>query len=537
MNTFDRETWGHERREDGRKVVLTGRYPVTGGQDWTFDHVDDMYLNIERIWQERYGISFYTNQIEIISSEQMLDAYAASGLPIMYDHWSFGKDFVEQTEMYRRGYRGLAYEIVINSSPCISYCMEENSMLMQTLVMAHAAFGHNSFFKNNYMFKQWTDAESIIDYLVFAKGYIRSCEEEHGPDRVEELLDAAHALMRYGVDKYQRPPEMSVHDEKERAIERERVIHENLNVLWSTIPKTANEEAATPDEDKFPTEPQENLLYFIEKNAPRLEQWEREILRIVRKIAQYFYPQMQTKLMNEGWASFWHYQLMHDLNEEGLIDDGGMMEFYESHTGVVMQPDFDDPRYNGINVYALGFAMFQDIKRISDPEQCTDEDRKWFPSWAGNGDWLGNVTFAMENFKDESFVSQYLSPAVARKFRLFNVYDDEKDPQLEITQISSDRCFRDLRTKLAAQFNLGYHLPDIQVTDVNRWGDRTMTLGHFMVNGRPLEPKSATEVLKHVSHLWGYRVRMESLDYEGKIRACYDVTDEETLLDVFLDDD
>ena len=520
-----------------RKSIVAGQFPVTGGQDWTFDQVDEMYLHIERIWEAKYGIPFWTNQIEIISSEQMLDAYAAVGLPIMYEHWSFGKEFVQQSEMYRRGYRGLAYEIVINSSPCISYCMEENTMLMQTLVMAHAAFGHNSFFRNNYLFRQWTDAESIIDYLVFAKGYIRQMEEEHGARRIEELLDAAHAIMRYGVDKYQRPPTMSVVDEKKREVDRANAVEENLNVLWSTIPKTRPDASDELEADRFPKEPQENLLYFIEKNAPRLESWEREILRIVRKIAQYFYPQQQTGLMNEGWASFCHYHLMHNLHDEGLVDTGGMFEFYESHTGVVFQPGFDDKRYSGINVYALGFAMYMDIKRISDPEQCTDEDRKWFPKWAGNGEWLANCRFAMENFKDESFVSQYLSPKVARDFQMFNVYDDEKDPQLEITAISSDQLFRNLRQKLAAQYNIGYHIPDIQATDVDRWGDRTLTMTHFMVNDRPLEPKTATEVLKHISFLWGYRVRLTSLDSNEKIRAAYDFTEDETLLDIFIDED
>ena len=487
-------------------------FPIKSGQDWSFDLIDETYSEIERIWTTKYGIPFYTNQIEIISSEQMLDAYAAVGLPIMYEHWSFGKEFVKQNELYRKGYRGLAYEIVINCNPCISYCMAENTMLMQTLVMAHAAFGHNSFFANNYLFKQWTDADSIIDYLVFAKSYIKKMEELHGSDRVEQILDAAHAIQRYGVDKYKRPPSMSVTEEREREKDRNAYIQKQLNVLWSTIPKAEKENIETDNEtESFPSEPQENLLYFLEKKAPRLEPWEREILRIIRKIAQYFYPQMQTSLMNEGWASFWHYQLMHDMFEEGIIDQGAMLEFFESHTGVVFQPEFDQPYYSGINVYALGFAMFQDIKRMSDPEQCTEEDRKWF-DWAGNGDWLGNITFAMKNFKDESFVSQYLSPKVARDFRLFNVYDDSNRTVYEITDISNDRCFRSLRQKLSAQYNIGYKIPDIQITNVDLWGDRTMELTHNMVNNLALEENSAKEVLRHISLLWGYDVKMSSVD-------------------------
>ena len=139
-------------------------------------------------------LDIYPNQIEIISAEQMLDAYSCTGLPLMYHHWSFGKRFVRDESNYRHGRSGLAYEIVINSNPCISYNMEENSMAMQILVMSHAAFGHNHFFKNNYLFRDWTDASSIHDYLAFAKSFIAQCEQEYGEEEVEAVLDAAHAL-------------------------------------------------------------------------------------------------------------------------------------------------------------------------------------------------------------------------------------------------------------------------------------------------------------------------------------------------------
>jgi hypothetical protein len=120
------------------------------------------------------GLDVYPNQIEVISTEQMLDAYSSIGMPLFYKHWSFGKHFARNEAMYRAGMQGLAYEIVINSNPCISYIMEENTATMQTLVIAHAAFGHNHFFKNNYVFKQWTDADGILDYLEFARGYIET---------------------------------------------------------------------------------------------------------------------------------------------------------------------------------------------------------------------------------------------------------------------------------------------------------------------------------------------------------------------------
>src|SRR3546814_3004664 len=137
--------------------------------------------------------------IEVITAEQMLDAYSSTGMPLFYKHWSFGKQFLANEMLYRKGMRGLAYELVINSDPCISYIMEENTAMMQPLVIAHAAFGHNHFFMNNYLFKQWTDADGILDYLEFAKSSIMNCEERYGQKQVDWLMDADHALMHQGV--------------------------------------------------------------------------------------------------------------------------------------------------------------------------------------------------------------------------------------------------------------------------------------------------------------------------------------------------
>ena len=178
--------------------------PLSGQSDWSFELIEQ-YHEVIRGTAERFKLDTYPNQLEIITAEQMMDAYASVGMPVNYRHWSYGKEFISTEKNYRRGYMGLAYEIVINSNPCISYLMEENTMAMQALVIAHAAYGHNSFFKGNYLFRMWTDAGSIIDYLVYAKNYVARCEERHGIDAVEELLDSCHALMNHGVDRYRRP--------------------------------------------------------------------------------------------------------------------------------------------------------------------------------------------------------------------------------------------------------------------------------------------------------------------------------------------
>ena len=468
---------------------------------------------IGRIAVDQFGLDTYPNQIEIITAEQMLDAYSSVGMPLGYKHWSYGKQFVLNEKNYRRGQMGLAYEIVINSDPCIAYLMEENTAMMQALVIAHAAYGHNSFFKGNYLFRTWTSADAIIDYLLFARNYVTECEERHGEAEVELFLDSCHALMNYGVDRYKHPAPLSLSEEKQRQHEREDYLQSQINDLWRTIPMKPVE-AAAEKAKRFPPEPQENLLYFIEKNAPLLEPWQRELVRIVRKLGQYFYPQRQTQTMNEGHATFWHYTLINQLYDENYVNDSFMIEFLQSHTSVIQQLPFDHPYYSGINPYALGFAIFTDIKRIC--EAPTDEDRYWFPDIAGQ-DWIKTLDFAMRNFKDESFIAQFLSPKVIRDFKLFAVLDDEKQDELEITAIHDDSGYRKLRLALADQYNLGSREPNIQVWNVAYRKDRSLTLRHTRYNRRPLHQDSAQEVLKHLHRLWGFTVRLEAVDENGKV--------------------
>ena len=481
------------------------------GSEWTFPAIEAYDEAIGRVARD-YALDCYPHVLEIISAEQMMDAYASIGIPVYYHHWSFGKHFLATANRYKRGQMGLAYEIVINSDPCIAYLMDENTLPMQALVIAHAAYGHNSFFKGNHLFKQWTSADAIIDYLVFARNYIAECEERHGVDAVERLLDACHALLNVGVDRYKRAPKQSLEKEKLRLKEREEYMQAQVNDLWRTLPQRQEAEQIVA-EQRFPEEPEENLLYFIEKNAPLLEPWQREIVRIVRKIGQYFYPQRQTQVMNEGWATFWHYTLLNTLYDRGGVSDGFMLEFLQSHTNVVYQPPYNSPYYSGINPYALGFAMWRDIRRIC--ESPSDEDREWFPDIAGS-DWRETFEFAMQNFKDESFVAQYLSPRLMREFRLFSVIDDDTLPKLRIGAIHDDPGYRPLRQQLAQQYDLGSREPNVQVWNVDLRGDRSLTLRHFVHDRRPLHD-NLDAVLNHVARLWGFTVRLERQNADGSV--------------------
>lgn len=491
------------------------RKPLSTTAEWTPELLQAYDQEIGRLARD-FKLDTYPNQIEIITAEQMMDCYASVGMPIGYHHWSFGKHFVNVEKRYKRGEMGLAYELVINSNPCISYLMEENTMAMQALVIAHACYGHNSFFKNNYLFKMWTDSEGIIDYLVFARNYVSQCEEKYGIDEVEAILDACHALMNYGVDRYKHPPPISLQEEKIRQQNREAYLQSQVNELWRTLPQEKDQNV-NQEKPRFPADPQENILYFIEKNAPLLKPWQRELIRIVRKVAQYFYPQGQTKVMNEGWASFWHYTLMHALYDEGLVTDEFMLEILQNHTNVIAQPAYNSPYFSGINPYCLGYHMYQDIRRIC--ETPTDEEKQDFPLLA-NTDWIQSLDNAMRNYKDESFVSQFLSPKLIRDLRLFMLTDNDQEPEMCINAIHNEGGYNRVRETLSKQYNLGSLDPDIQVFAVDLEGDRSLTLHYTQHNRVPLA-KDAEEVLKHLYTLWKFPVVLKTMSLEGEPLKTY----------------
>ena len=481
---------------------------LTRGSEWDVEllyRFDNVIADIAA----EFGLDTYPNQIEIINSQQMLEAYATSGLPLGYHHWSFGKQFIDAERAYRQGHMCLAYEIVINSDPCIAYLMEENSIAMQALVIAHACYGHNAFFKGNYCFRENTDAEAIIDYLVFAKNYISECEERYGISAVENVLDACHALKNYGVHRYGQPQHPSQTEQRLQQQQRSRDEQWQQNEIWRTLPKSEAEESPAAEQSH------ENILYYLEKHAPLLDDWQREIIRIVRKIAQYFYPQRQTKVMNEGFASFWHYHIMQTLFERGYVTEEFMLEFIDSHTSVLFQPGFDSPLYNGLNPYALGYKIYMDIKRIC--KEPTQEDELWFPHLAGT-DWLQGIDYAMRNFKDESFIAQYLSPHLCRDLHLFALENDDQKSEYVITAIHDEHGYQHLRDCLARQFDLALTEPNITVQESDDANGRHLTLHYAQYQRRPLA-ENTNEILHHLYHLWGYPVHLISYAENGDVVA------------------
>lgn len=489
--------------------------------NWDYKTLEAADEVIDKIGKEYLKLKTYPNQIEIVTSEQMIDAYALTGLPTSYPHWKFGKDFVMNQNSYTKGKMGLSYEMVINSNPCISYNMENNSTCMMLLVIAHACQGHNAFFANNYLFKEWTSADSIVDYMVFARDYILKCEEEHGYEEVEAVLDACHALMNHGVDLYKKPSKLSAKEENERLKKLTHIKRENYNELFKTLPNIKEVDIINKaDEKNFPLEPEENILYFLEKFSVSLPVWKREIVRIVRKVAQYFYPQGATKVMNEGFATFTHYHIINKMYDEGYLTDGFMLEFLKSHSGVLYQPEYNSKYFSGLNPYTLGYNIFMDIKRIcQDP---TREDKDWFPDLIGKN-WLDQVHYIMENFRDDSFILQFLSPKVIRDMKLFAIADEESKKEYEISAIHNERGYRRVRELLSKQYERGFYVPHIQVTKVDRKGTNTLYLTHYIQNDRKLDAENTKKTLAHIQQLWGFPVVLHSKNRLGVNENIFEV--------------
>jgi stage V sporulation protein R len=408
----------------------------------------------------------------------------------------------------------------IDSEDGFAYCFSVPSGMFvirhkDRITVTGNCHGHSHFFKNNYLFKNHTDASSIIDYLVYAKNFIKSCEEKYGAADVENLLDAAHVLRQYGVDRVKKQRKRSLAQEEARQQERMDYEYSRTNELFQSAPgydpyKISNQQHDSNDKEIL-AHPEENLLYFIEKHSPVLEPWEREIIRIIRKIAQYFFPQGQTQLVNEAIATFWHYTILNEMYDQGYLSDGQMIEFLESHTGVTRQLSYKHPNYSSINVYALGFAMLQDVKRMcQDP---TEEDKRWFPDLV-NTDWVEAIHHIAANFRSDSFVAQYLSPKVIRDFGLFSIGFNENDKFYLVNDISDDEGYKAIRNKLAEQYNYAEQFPDIQIYAAQLKGNRTLQIGYMVKNRITLDADNLKIVIKYISSLWGHPVEVYQIDPE-----------------------
>lgn len=428
---------------------------------WTIDELKDWDKKICESGK-KFGLDWYPIDYEIIDFHEMIGAMAYVGLPTHYRHWSFGKSFEQTHTRYNLGMEGLPYEMIINSNPSIAYLMKENPLSTHLLTMSHC-LGHSDFFKHNRMFKN-TDADNVLIRFKSAAKRINKYMEDPsiGIERVERILDAAHSI------KFQLPRTPEIKRRKHEDVLRE---YKDLKA------KDKDGKYDHIDLDVYPLKPDYNLLAFIRENSRNLEDWERDVISIVENESHYFIPQAYTKIMNEGWAVFFHEKIMNDLDLPAELH----IPFVKLHNQVVR------PHLGRVNPYHLGYKLFKKIEEEQGIEACF---------------------IAREVHDDVSFVRKHLDEKMCRDLNLFT-YSFKKNKKINtIDEISDKDGWTTVRDNLIK--NVG--LNSIPIVRVEKVDTKTHTLVlHHEHDGRDLELSFANKVIEHVVNLWGDEVKMFSI--------------------------
>lgn len=432
---------------------------------------------IERIVKE-FGLDYYNQEFEIIDYEDMIGYESYVGMPSHYPHWSYGKSYERIKTLHKYNLTGLPYEMVINSNPCIAYLMKDNSLLLQILTIAHV-YAHNDFFKNNRLFKIGTKAEYTVEMFKNHANRIREyiSDPSIGYARVEKILNAAHAvkLQTERIVEFQNRKE-----EKKKSVSALAESNKEFPHLerYTQMEAEAASKSTVQQEVKIPENPEEDILKFIAEFG-RLQDWEKDILSIVREEAQYFIPQIETKIMNEGWASFWHYNILNKLE----LPQSMHLEFLRKHNEVIR------PLKSSINPYYIGFRVFESLYNQYGKEKIFE---------------------VRQTERDQSFIRRYLTQELCSEMNLFEYVASGNDYM--ISEVSDDEGWKVVRDTLANTAGIG-SIPVIYISD---WiqKDNTLVLVHEY-DGRELELSFAYETLKHLVDLWNGKIMLMT-QLEGK---------------------
>ena len=448
--------------------------------------------DLER-WDERiiklvqsFGLDPYPQEFEICDHEDMLSYMVYSGMPAHYPHWSYGKNFEKLKTLYEYGISGLPYEMVINSNPSIAYLMRDNSLALQVLTIAHV-YGHNDFFKNNFTFKS-TQAHYTIDSFKSHANRVRHYVEDPsiGLEKLEARLDAAHALsLQCRRNLAIKKPSSG------EALELKLAETEPAADPFSAVHR--RRERVEPDLQKMPLYPEEDLLLFIRDHNPRLAEWEKDLLTIVHEQAQYFVPQIETKIMNEGWASFWHKKILESLD----LPQDLHLEFIVRHSQVLR------PSPGSLNPYHVGMKVWEDIeKRWNNP---APEEIEMFGPRNKNG--MDKLFEVREVERDASFLRRYLTEELIRELNLFE-YNNRGNEQV-VTRVADEDNWRQIKDTLIQSVGTGT-IPVIKVEDSDYQNKRILLLKHCH-DGRDLQLEYAEKTLRYLHQLWGHDVAMETV--------------------------
>ena len=415
----------------------------------------------------------------------MLGYMAYSGMPAHYPHWSYGKSYEKLKTLYDYGVSGLPYEMVINANPSLAYLMHGNSLCLQILTIAHV-YGHNDFFKNNFTFRDTRPELAISNFKVRADR-VRAYSEDPsiGVDKVEEILDAAHALS-YQCRRNMAIRKLSREEQEEQILIAAQPQADPFHSIHKPI------EYVPPDLTKVPLQPEEDILLFIRDHNPYLSEWQKDLLTIAHEQAQFFIPQIETKIMNEGWASYWHHYLMNSLD----LPEGLHMEFLVHHNQVVR------PHPGSINPYYLGFKLWHEIRRSYDEPTPEEIEKYGEPDKSGTE----KIFEVREVDRDVSFLRRFLTEELMREMDMFEY--ERRGDDLVISQVSDEENWQRVKDTLIAGTGMG-SLPVIRIEDADYKQNRVLYLTHAH-DGRDLELGYAEKTLAYVYQLWGREVLLET---------------------------
>ncbi len=411
--------------------------------------IANLESTLEHIWEvaRKFGLDPFPTRFEIVPATVMYEI-GSYALPGRYSHWTFGKAYHRMKTMYDFGLSKI-YEVVINTNPAYGFLLETNSPLQNKLVMAHV-LGHVDFFKNNVYFSRTN--RRMVESASGHYGRMTDYEFKYGRKTVESLLDAVLSIEEHIDPNFFIKRENNMPPRKELE-----VVEGRYDDLWKIGEKREVEEPKD-ERPRGDALPEKDIVSYIMRNSPHLQPWQRDVVAMIHEEMEYFVPQMQTKIMNEGWASYWHSRIMRELD----LNDSDHLEFAELHSGVV------SPHKGQLNPYYLGYKIFEDIERRWD--NPTEEERKVFGREPGGG-----------------------------RAKIFEVRE------MTIT----DKRWERVRDQLVSNMtNFGF--PYIEVTDGDYNGNRELFL-HHSYEGTELDTRYARKTLEHVYSLWGRPVHLETV--------------------------
>ncbi|MDE3838078.1 stage V sporulation protein R [Bacillus methanolicus] len=432
-----------------------------------------------------FGLDFYPMRYEICPAD-IIYTFGAYGMPTRFSHWSFGKQFHKMKIHYDLGLSKI-YELVINSNPCYAFLLDSNSLIQNKLIIAHV-LAHCDFFKNNTRFQN--TKRDMVESMAATAERIRRYEIEHGKHEVETFLDAVLAIQEHIDPSLMRPKlSWSMEDDFE---EEEKTASSPYDDLWNLDAKDKQNKEPKKEKKNFPPQPEKDLLLFIESYSRELSDWQRDILTMMREEMLYFWPQLETKIMNEGWASYWHQRILREMD----LTSGEAIEFAKLNAGVVQ------PSRTGINPYYLGLKIFEDIEeRYNNPT----EEMKELGVRPGSG---SEKIFEVREIEgDISFLRNYLTKELVMREDMYLFQKQGKDYKIV------DKQWENVRDQLVnMRINGGF--PYLTVMDGDYQKNGELYIKHWF-EGIELDIKYLEKVLPYIQQLWGRSVHIETI-VEGR---------------------